>query len=63
MDIIDERLTTDSLNKSKYDISIRAALGLAKKMLNRYYNMTDWSELYRIAMGRLFAAYLNQIDG
>jgi hypothetical protein len=52
MDLIDKRLTTDSLNQSKYDISIRAALGLAKKTLNRYYNMTDWSELYRIAMGK-----------
>jgi hypothetical protein len=51
MDLIDEQLTTDSLNQSKYDVSIRAALGLAKKTLNRYYNMTDWSELYRIAMG------------
>jgi len=51
MDVIDERLTSDSLNRSKYDASIRASLGLAKKTLNRYYNMTDWSEVYRIAMG------------
>ena len=51
MDVIDERLTNDSLNRAKYDVSIRAALGLAKKTLNRYYNMTDWSEVYRIAMG------------
>jgi hypothetical protein len=51
MDIIDEKLTMDSLDRAKLDSSIRASLGLAKKTLNRYYNMTDWSEVYRIAMG------------
>jgi hypothetical protein len=51
MDIIDEKLTMDSLDRSRFDSSIRASLGLAKKTLNRYYNMTDWSEVYRIAMG------------
>jgi len=51
MDVIDERFSTDSLDRSGYDASIRASLGLAKKTLNRYYNMTDWSEVYRIAMG------------
>jgi hypothetical protein len=54
MDMIDEKLTNDSLDRSKFDTSIRASLGLAKKTLNRYYNMTDWSELYRIAMGMYF---------
>jgi hypothetical protein len=52
MDMMDEKLTSDSLDR-KYDTSIRAALGLAKKTLNRYYNMTDWSEVYRIAMGEI----------
>jgi hypothetical protein len=51
MDIIDEKLTTDSLDHSRFEAPIRAALGLAKKTLNRYYNLTDSSEVYRIAMG------------
>jgi hypothetical protein len=50
MDLIDQRLTTDSINP-KLSAPIRAALGLAKKTLNRYYTMTDLSEVYRIAMG------------
>jgi hypothetical protein len=50
MDVIDEKLTTDSLDRT-YDAPIHASLGLAKKTLNRYYNMTDWSEVYQIAMG------------
>ena len=50
MDHIDELLSTNSLN-AKYEPSIRAALGIAKKTLNRYYDKTDSSEVYRIAMG------------
>lgn len=53
MDLIDERLTSYSLNR-KYSSSIRAAVRLAKKTLNRYYQLTDSSEVYRIAMGECF---------
>ncbi|KAG2086661.1 uncharacterized protein F5147DRAFT_558462, partial [Suillus discolor] len=49
MDHIDEMLTNHSLNHD-YELSICAALGIAKKTLNRYYNATDQSEVYRIAM-------------
>jgi hypothetical protein len=49
MDHIDEMLTMSSLN-SMYPPSIRAALSIAKKTSNRYYNVTDQSEVYRIAM-------------
>ena len=31
---------------------MRAALGIGKRTLNRYYNKTDYSEVYRIAMGK-----------
>jgi hypothetical protein len=50
MDHIDEVLTSQSID-NKYEPSIRAVLGLAKKVLNRYYSATDQSETYRIAMG------------
>ena len=50
MDHIDKLLSTNSLD-AKYEPSIRAALGIAKKTLNRYYDKTDSSEVYRIAMG------------
>jgi hypothetical protein len=50
MDHIDERFATDAINPL-YEPSIQSALGIAKKTLNRYYNMTDHSEVYRIAMG------------
>lgn len=50
MDYIDEHLTTNALD-SRYSAAIRASLSLGKKTLNRYYTMTDQSEIYRIAMG------------
>ena len=59
MDVIDERLTTGSTDKS-YKPCIRAALHLGKKTLNRYYNKTDASEGYRIAMGE-YLVYLSQL--
>jgi hypothetical protein len=54
MDHIDEKLTSDSINRTKYKPSIWASLSLAKKTLNRYYDLTDALEVYRIAMGMLF---------
>ncbi|GLB35657.1 hypothetical protein LshimejAT787_0212220 [Lyophyllum shimeji] len=49
MDLIDQKFTTDSLDKT-YEPAIRVALNFAKKTINRYYTKTDDSELYRIAM-------------
>jgi len=53
MDHIDETLTNNSLNP-EFEPSIHTALGIAKKILNKYYNATDQSEVYRIAMGTCF---------
>ena len=50
MDIIDEHLTDHSLD-DKYLPCIRASIVLAKRTLNRYYDKTDQSNVYRIAMG------------
>ena len=49
MDHIDAHLATASQN-SKFSPAIRASLTLGKAHLNKYYNMTDHSEVYRIAM-------------
>ncbi|KAG1841477.1 hypothetical protein C8R48DRAFT_561037, partial [Suillus tomentosus] len=49
MDLIDEKLTLYS-NNADYQPSIRAAVGLAKKTLDRYYQLTDHSEVYHISM-------------
>jgi hypothetical protein len=49
MDHIDQVLTSQSANHI-YEAPIRVALIMGKKTLNRYYTLTDSSEVYRIAM-------------
>ena len=51
MDHINSHLATATQN-TKYPVSIHAALAIGKRTLNRYYNKTDHSEVYRIAMGK-----------
>ncbi|KAG2133403.1 hypothetical protein BD769DRAFT_1303641, partial [Suillus cothurnatus] len=49
MDLIYKTLTSYSQNQ-KYCASIHAAVHLTKKTLNHYYELTDKSEVYHIAM-------------
>jgi hypothetical protein len=49
MDHVDEVLTTHSRD-AKLSPAIQAACRLAKATMNRYYNKTDHSENFRIAM-------------
>ncbi len=55
MDHIDEHLATAAVGR-QYSLAIKAALAIGKKTLNRYYDKTDHSEVYRIAMGMCFIA-------
>ncbi|KAH9011825.1 hypothetical protein EDB85DRAFT_1878177 [Lactarius pseudohatsudake] len=50
MDHIDKVLATAADSPYQFGPSIRAALALGKNALNRYYNKTDHSEVYWIAM-------------
>lgn len=52
MDHIDQHLATESLSRL-YGPAVRVALAMGKKTMNRYYNLTDDSEVYRIAMGMI----------
>src|SRR5258705_12952354 len=52
MDHIDKFLATSA--ERQYSPAIRAALVIGKKTINKYYNMTDHSEVYCIAMSMLF---------
>jgi hypothetical protein len=53
MDHIDEHLATAATDNN-YSLAIKAALAIGKKTLNRYYDKTDQSEVFRIAMGMIF---------
>ena len=50
MDHIDSHLTDAAINAT-YPVSLQAALAIGKKTINRYYDKTDHSEVYHIAMG------------
>jgi hypothetical protein len=39
-------------NNEAYSPAIRAALKLGIKILDKYYSLTDNSEVYQIAMGK-----------
>ncbi len=54
MDHIDSILTTANVSHRKYCNAIRVACGLAKRVLDLYYSLTDSSTTYRIAMGKSF---------
>ena len=56
MDYIDDYLEKAGRN---FNLSkpIRAALAIGKETLNRYYNKTDQSDVYRIAMGRFILSF------
>ncbi|KAI6111602.1 hypothetical protein EDD17DRAFT_1772662 [Pisolithus thermaeus] len=50
MDYVDEVFMTGMLDEEWFDPSIHAAIRLAKKTLNKYYSLTDMSDLYYIMM-------------
>jgi hypothetical protein len=52
MDHIDEHLATAALSPN-YPLAIKVALAIGKTTLNRYYNKTDHSEVFWIAMGMI----------
>jgi hypothetical protein len=57
MDHIDDVLQGFTRN-TNYNTAIRSAVDLARQMLNRYYSLTDASEVYRIAMGKRTVNYV-----
>jgi len=54
MDHINTYLASATQNCG-YSASIHAALTIGKRTLNQYYNKTDHSEVYRIAMSKFYS--------
>jgi len=53
MDHLDQHLATSALDLS-LPASIHATATLGKHTLNKYYMMTNHSEVYRIVMGKFY---------
>jgi hypothetical protein len=51
MDKVNEYFT-NHLNDDSLNVAIRATIILAKVTLNKYYELTDHTEVYCIAMGK-----------
>ena len=63
MDHLDSHLLNVASNL-KYLITMKAALSIGKKTLNCYYDKTDHSKVFRIAMGKphlMFSLFLSNI--
>lgn len=50
MDTIDRAFTTASMDDDDFSLPIKVALELGKRILNKYYNLTDESEIYRVSI-------------
>jgi len=53
MDAIDEAFANGIIDNQLLSEPIRHALSVGKKTLNKYYALTDDSDIYRMAMGTL----------
>ncbi len=51
MDHINKILATSADSSSQFSPATHAALAIGKTVMNKYYNLTDQSEVYHIAMG------------
>ena len=54
MDHIDKVLTDVSLNDIQFSPPIRVALAISKRVMNKYYDLTDTSEVYCIVISTFF---------
>ena len=52
MDQINEAFATGIVNEQELSAPLRHALSIGKQMLNKYYQLTDTSHIYRIAMSK-----------
>ncbi|KAJ3777640.1 hypothetical protein FB446DRAFT_633659, partial [Lentinula raphanica] len=51
MDAIDEVLANGILNSQDLSAPVRHALSIGKRTLNKYYQLSDDSHIYRVAIG------------
>ena len=57
MDTIDRAFTTALMGGEEFCLPIKLGLELGKRIMNKYYNLTDESEIYRVPIGMFYAFY------
>lgn len=59
MDTIDRAFTTAAMDDEEFCLPIKLGLELGKRIMNKYYNLTDESEIYHVSIGNfLFSVSL-----
>ena len=54
IDTIDRTFMTASMGGNFFSLSIKVALELSKCILNKYYNLTNESEIHWVSIGKFF---------
>lgn len=54
MDNLDENFALGILNDRPLSVPLRHAVALGKRILNKYYELSDSSDIYRLSMGTLY---------
>jgi len=52
MDMIDWCFATASMDDTRFPLPLKVALDLGKQIMNKYYDLTDESEIYRISISK-----------
>jgi hypothetical protein len=57
MDTVDRAFTTASMGDEDFCLPVKLGLELGKRIMNKYYNLTDESEIYRVSIGIFFVFF------
>lgn len=61
MDAIDEQFATGIVEGHELSVPLKHALAIGKRTLNKYYALTDASDIYRMAMGTSIIFFLKAL--
>ncbi len=52
MDTIDWCFAMASMDHTRFPLPLKVALDLGKRIMNKYYDLTDESEIYRVSISK-----------
>lgn len=62
MDVIDKAFATGMIDDKIFSDPIRHALLIGKKTMNKYYTLSDDSDIYRMAMSAYFFTFFFNLN-
>jgi hypothetical protein len=58
MDTIDQCFATASIDDTRFPLPLKVVLDLGKRIMNKYYNLTDESEIYWVSISKFNTPFL-----